>query len=94
MSAPRRRPSLEPFGVNREDAAALIGISPSLFDRAVEAGTMPQPRRLYGRFVWDVEELAAAFRALPHKREAVFSPGHNPWDGKSDDEEAAEKRLS
>lgn len=60
-------PGLPPFGVSREQAAALLSISVSLFDSAVEVGTMPQPRVLGGRNIWDIDELWTSFRALPHK---------------------------
>lgn len=74
--------SLSPVGVSREQAAALIGISASLFDRLVEDGKMPDARMIYGRRVWDVAEVVEAFRALPHRSEAVDGkqPGGNPWD--------------
>lgn len=77
--------SLPPFGVNREQAATLIGVRVSLFDQLVYAGEMPEPRVIGGRLVWDVEEVAQAFRALPH-RSVVIEPvdgkqeGGNPWD--------------
>lgn len=60
-------PSLPPLGINREQAAALIGIGTSLFDKAVEVGTMPKPRMIGERLVYDVAELIDAFRKLPHK---------------------------
>ncbi|MBB4185862.1 hypothetical protein GGE07_002512 [Sinorhizobium terangae] len=63
--------TLQPFGVTREQAAALLSISPSLFDSAVEAGTMPQPRVLRGRNIWSVDELWDSFLALPHKAGAA-----------------------
>jgi len=77
-------PSLPPLGVNREQAAALVGISASLFDKAVVAGTMPKPRKIGGRLVYDVTEVADAFRRLPHQErdgELDGEPdGNNPWD--------------
>lgn len=74
--------SLPPVGVNREQAAALIGVSASLFDRLVADGLMPDARMIYGRRVWDVAEVAEAFRALPHRSEPVDCAGRggNPWD--------------
>lgn len=59
--------SLPPLGINREQAAALVGIGTNLFDRAVEVGTMPKPRMIGERLVYDVGELIDAFRKLPHK---------------------------
>lgn len=49
-------PSLPPVGINREQAAAFIGVSPTNFDAMVQGGRMPQPRiPSKGRIVWDVE---------------------------------------
>ncbi|WP_024899492.1 hypothetical protein [Brucella rhizosphaerae] len=74
--------SLPPFGVGRLKAAALFDISPSLFDRLVEVGQLPQPRLLGGRLVWDVVELGEAWRSVPHRREDLdaLSANGNPWD--------------
>ncbi|WP_421358201.1 helix-turn-helix transcriptional regulator [Agrobacterium rosae] len=72
------------LGLNREQAAAFIGISPSLFDKAVEAGTMPGSRMIGARKIWDVDELTVSFRAIPHKgatglEDETESKG-NAWD--------------
>jgi hypothetical protein len=55
-------------------AAFYVGVSPTLFDRLVAAGTMPKPIRLTtkakdgrdtrGRVLWDARKLDAAFDAL------------------------------
>ena len=37
---------------------------------------MPSPRRLDSRKIWDVDELRAAFKALPHEDE---SEKGNSW---------------
>lgn len=73
--------SLPPVGISREQAAAYIGISASLFDRLVHDGRMPDARVIAGRLVWDVQEVADAFRRLPHRSEAVDPKpeGSNPW---------------
>lgn len=78
-------PTLIPFGVNREQAAALVGISATLFDRLVHDGRMPDARVIEGRLVWDVSEVEQAFRALPHRSEPAKpldggGKGDNPWD--------------
>jgi predicted DNA-binding transcriptional regulator AlpA len=65
--------SLPPLGLSRDQAAALVGIGTALFDKSVEVGTMPQPRLIARRLVWDVDELAAAFRRLPHRAGAFGS---------------------
>jgi hypothetical protein len=58
------------FGLGEIDAAAAIGISASKFRSLVAEKRMPSPRRLDGRNIWDVDELRAAFKALPHEYEA------------------------
>jgi len=75
--------SLLPFGINREQAAAVIGVSPTTFDQMVSDGRMPQPRMpSKERYVWDVEELGDAFRRLPHRNGQLDAEcrNDNPWD--------------
>jgi hypothetical protein len=57
------------FGLGEMEAAAAIGISATKFRALVEEKRMPSPRRLDGRKIWDVDELRAAFKALPHVHE-------------------------
>jgi len=76
--------SLPPVGISREQAAAYIGVSATLFDRLINEGIMPDARMLHGRLVWDVTEVAAAFRAIPHRSEPARpldgqGQGDNPW---------------
>lgn len=52
-------------GLNREEAAAYVGIGASKFDELVADGRMPQPKKIDARRVWDVRQLDAAFDALP-----------------------------
>jgi predicted DNA-binding transcriptional regulator AlpA len=61
--------------LSREQAAAYVGISPSLFDMLVRDGRMPGPKRINSRVVWDRLQLDEAFAALPSNDEPV-----NPWD--------------
>jgi predicted DNA-binding transcriptional regulator AlpA len=56
--------SLPPRGLSRDEAAAYIGVSPSLFDILVKDGRMPSPKRINSRVVWDRLKLDAAFEAL------------------------------
>ena len=65
------------FGLDRIQAAASVGISATLFDALVAARTMPQPRLINSRRVWDVDELRAAFKALP--RDGEPARGSNSW---------------
>jgi hypothetical protein len=57
------------FGLGEVEAAAAIGISASKFRTLVNDKRMPSPRCLDGRKIWDVDELRAAFKALPHADE-------------------------
>lgn len=61
------------FGLGELEAAAAIGISASKFRVLVSEKRMPSPRRLDGRKIWDVDELRAAFKALPHDKETAES---------------------
>jgi predicted DNA-binding transcriptional regulator AlpA len=67
--------SLAPRGLSCEQAAAYIGISPSLFDTLVKDGRMPGPKRINTRTVWDRLQLDTAFAALPSNNDPA-----NPWD--------------
>jgi predicted DNA-binding transcriptional regulator AlpA len=74
-------PAHQPFlarGLNREEAARYVGISPTYFDTLVERGTMPKPKCIGARRVWDVRALDLAFDALP---DAGAETGQwNSWD--------------
>jgi len=67
-------PSLAPRGINREQAAAYVGVSPSLFDIMVKDRRMPRPKSINSRKVWDRQRLDEAFSALPDEE------SRNPWD--------------
>jgi predicted DNA-binding transcriptional regulator AlpA len=59
-------PNLAPRLVGREAAAAYVDVSPNMFDRMVEDGWMPRPKRLGDRRrAWDVRELDRAVDQLP-----------------------------
>lgn len=75
--------SLPPRGLCRVEAAAYVGVSPSLFDMMVSDKRMPKPKVINSRTVWDRLKLDQAFAALPDKDGAADIK--NPWD----DEEAA-----
>jgi predicted DNA-binding transcriptional regulator AlpA len=68
--------SLPPRGLSREQAAAYVGVSSSLFDALVKDGRMPGPKRINSRTVWGRLELDAAFAALPGNDGSTT----NPWD--------------
>lgn len=69
-------------GYTRAEAAAIIGVGTDLFDRAVAEGTMPAPRLLGSRLIWDIDELIKAFRELPHK-----GTSHANQDAQSSDDD-------
>ena len=73
----RRRLSLEPLGLSREDAAAFVGLSATKFDQLVQDGRMPAPRQADGRVLWSRLELIDSFEALP--RRAANSDCSDPW---------------
>lgn len=56
--------SLPPRGLSREQAAAYVGISPSLFDILVADGRLPRPKRINSRVIWDRLKLDVAFEEL------------------------------
>jgi len=58
-------PLPEARGLNREQAAAYIGVSASLFDEMVRDGRMPQAKSINTRKVWDRRRLDSAFDKLP-----------------------------
>lgn len=65
---------IQPRGLGREDAAAYLGISASLFTMMVEDGRMPPPKLINARLVWDRRRLDESFELLPER------PDSNPWD--------------
>ncbi len=67
-------PSLAPRGLSRVQAAKYIGVSATLFDAMVRDGSMPGPKRVHSRVIWDRVSLDEAFAALPGDDDA------NPWD--------------
>lgn len=71
MTRPRARKLIDcprdPIGLSSEEAATFIGVSETLFHSAVDSGSLPSPRQLAGRLIWDAEELITAFRRLPRK---------------------------
>lgn len=71
--------SLPPRGLSRVESARYLGIGLTLFEELVHDGTLPGPKRLRGRTVWDRIELDAAFEALPTEG-AAASGSTNPWD--------------
>jgi predicted DNA-binding transcriptional regulator AlpA len=67
--------SLAPRGLSRVQAAAYIGVSPTLFDEMVRDGRMPKPMRINARTVWDRVKLDEAFATLSDEDK----DGNDPW---------------
>ena len=63
-------------GLSRVQAAAYVGISPSLFDELVKDGRMPKPLRINSRTIWDRIRLDEAFEAILDEESRTA----NPWD--------------
>ena len=70
-------PTLAPRGLRRVEAAAYIGVSPSLFDWMIGQGIMPQPKRIGRRVIWDRLQLDEAFAAIPSSDEKKVA---SVWD--------------
>lgn len=54
-----------PRGLNRDEAARYIGVSPTKFDQLVKERRMPKPKRVDTRVIWDRIALDLAFTDLP-----------------------------
>ena len=65
-----------PRGLSRVEAARYIGVSPSTWDKLVEAGTMPKPKQIRARRVWDREAVDIAFNRI----DAPADDEPNDWD--------------
>jgi excisionase family DNA binding protein len=76
-------------GLDENEAAIYLSLSPPFFRKLVAEKKMPRPRLAGGRRIWDVEELDLAFKALPREggeAEPLFVAEEreevgNPWDG-------------
>jgi len=74
-----RPPSIPPRGLSRLQAAEYIGVGATKFDRMVDDGRMPKPKRVGSRVLWDRVLLDEAFEAL-EDADAPTAPRRNPWD--------------
>lgn len=73
-----------PIGLSRVQAAEHVGVSPDTFDKMVEAGAMPQPRRWGRRVLWARTEVEEAFLGLPGGSVPDDIPEPNDFDGLHD----------
>lgn len=85
------RPSLATrISLNREEAAAAVGVSPAVFDRMVDAGELPAPFRsqVSRRLFWSVAALESAIMGV-----AKQGPTPKPVDEPSPDDAYASIKL-
>ena len=66
-----------PRGLNRIEAARYVGVGTSTFDAMVKGGTMPKPKTIGARRVWDRHKLDAAFDELPGDEDTRH---HDTWE--------------
>ena len=70
-------------GLDENEAAVYLSLSPAFFRKLVEQRRMPRPRLAGRRRIWDVEELDLAFKALPREggdADPIFtSDAENSW---------------
>lgn len=59
-----REISIPRFALRRDEAAASLAISPSLFDNWVRDGKMPKGKAIGGVVLWDRERIREAWRTL------------------------------
>lgn len=71
--------SIPRFALRRNEAAASLGISPSLFETWVVEGKMPKPRKIKGVVLWDTYEIQDSWHRL---RDGDIEDD-NPFDGRS-----------
>ncbi len=64
-------------GLGEAEAALYVGLGATKFSSLVRDGRMPRPRIIDGRRIWDVDDIDAAFRALPIEGED--NKDDNPW---------------
>lgn len=73
-----RELSLPRFALRRDEAAASLAISPTLFDEWVGDGRMPKGRKIGGVVLWDTQEVRDHWISL---RDGDAAPKNNPFNG-------------
>ncbi|WP_142628087.1 DNA-binding protein [Rhizobium sp. P007] len=74
-----REQSVPRFALRRDEAAASLAISPSLFDNWVGEGKMPKGRKIGGVVLWDTESVRTAWLALADTEPDQKDDGDNPY---------------
>ena len=67
------------LGLPEIEAAAAIGVSVTTFRDLVEKNQMPKPRQIRSRRIYDVDEIRASFKALPHEGEVEHEAEAAKW---------------
>jgi excisionase family DNA binding protein len=62
--------------LNRVEAARYIGVSPGTFDKLVQEGLMPAPKKVRARLIYDRLAIDVSFSALGEEVET-----ENDFDG-------------
>lgn len=75
-----RARSIPRFALRRGEAAASLGISPSLFDDWIGKGWMPGGRKRGGVVLWDVEEIYSAWLRMSEDDKPEGDDAENPFD--------------
>lgn len=66
-------------GLGESEAALYVGLGATKFGELVKAGVMPKPRRIGSSRLWDIDDLDAAFKALPLEGDKGNVEAPNPW---------------
>jgi hypothetical protein len=72
--------NIQPRGLRRASAAAYLGISPSHFDTQRKAGAIPEPKLMFGVWLWDRVQLDALFDGDSPAAENDNISGSKAWE--------------
>lgn len=81
MKGSLREISIPRFALRRDEAAASLAISPSLFDDWIKKGYMPEGKPIGGVTLWDTHKLREAWQRLQDAREPDEDDTDNPFNG-------------
>lgn len=76
-----REATIRRLAYRREEAAASLGISPSLFDRWISEGRMPRGHKVGGVVLWDAQAVVDCWRSICEADREGDDDGDNPFDG-------------
>ena len=72
-----RASSIPRFALRRDEAAASVAISPTLFDEWVRLKRMPKGRKIGGVVLWDTQEVWEYWCRMRDEDHSA----QNPFDG-------------